>query len=502
MDGKYILRMCDITKTFPGMTALDKVSFDLREGEVHVLVGENGAGKSTLMKILCGVYGKDCGRINLCGTDVEVRDTKHAEGLGISMIHQEFNLLPFRNVAQNIFLGREPVKGPLKVLDEERMHEESKQLLRSLGMVLDTRTPVKELGVAQRQMVEVAKALSMNAKVLIMDEPTATLTTREIEQLFATIANLTKKGVSIVYISHRMEEIFRIADRITVLRDGLYVATVEDPSGITMDELVAMMVGRRIEKRFEKPPVKLGKEVLRVEGLSSDGKFEDVSLYVREGEIVGISGLVGAGRTEVARAIFGADPKDSGKVSLFGGEIKAGSPGAMVAKGVGFVPEDRKEQGLALIMSVKDNIVQASLDKVSTGPFINGSKERKVARKYVDELRVATPSVQKLAKFLSGGTQQKVVIAKWLASGSRVLIFDEPTRGIDVGAKQEIYKIMGDLVKEGVGILMISSELPEIISVCDRIYVMHEGRITGEVMQADANQELILGLAMGKEVAG
>ncbi|HPU95955.1 MAG TPA: sugar ABC transporter ATP-binding protein, partial [Bacillota bacterium] len=455
-----------------------------------------------LMKILCGVYGKDCGRINLCGTDVEVRDTKHAEGLGISMIHQEFNLLPFRNVAQNIFLGREPVKGPLKVLDEERMHEESKQLLRSLGMVLDTRTPVKELGVAQRQMVEVAKALSMNAKVLIMDEPTATLTTREIEQLFATIANLTKKGVSIVYISHRMEEIFRIADRITVLRDGLYVATVEDPSGITMDELVAMMVGRRIEKRFEKPPVKLGKEVLRVEGLSSDGKFEDVSLYVREGEIVGISGLVGAGRTEVARAIFGADPKDSGKVSLFGGEIKAGSPGAMVAKGVGFVPEDRKEQGLALIMSVKDNIVQASLDKVSTGPFINGSKEKKVARKYVDELRVATPSVQKLAKFLSGGTQQKVVIAKWLASGSRVLIFDEPTRGIDVGAKQEIYKIMGDLVEEGVGILMISSELPEIISVCDRIYVMHEGRITGEVMQADANQELILGLAMGKEVAG
>ncbi len=500
MDGKCILRMCDITKSFPGMIALNKVCFDLNEGEVHVLVGENGAGKSTLMKILCGVYGKDNGKINLCGVDVEVKDTKHAEGLGISMIHQEFNLLPFRNVAQNIFLGREPVKGPLKVLDEERMHKEAKSLLLSLGLNLDTKTLVKELGVAQRQMVEVAKALSMNAKVLIMDEPTATLTTREIEQLFATIASLTNKGVSIVYISHRMEEIFRIADRITVLRDGLFVATVEDPSSITMDELVAMMVGRRIEKRFEKPPVELGKEVLRVDGLSSGGKFEDISLYVREGEIVGISGLVGAGRTEVARAIFGADPKDKGKISLFGKEIKAGNPGTMVSKGVGFVPEDRKEQGLALIMSVKDNIVQASLDKVSTGPFINGPKEKKVAKRYVDELRVSTPSVQKLAKFLSGGTQQKVVIAKWLASGSRVLIFDEPTRGIDVGAKQEIYKIMGDLVKDGVGILMISSELPEIISVCDRIYVMHEGRITGEVMQTDANQELILGLAMGKEV--
>jgi ribose transport system ATP-binding protein len=501
LSGKCILRMCDITKTFPGMTALDKVCFELCEGEVHVLVGENGAGKSTLMKILCGVYGKDSGSINLCDCEVDIRNTKHAEGLGISMIHQEFNLLPFRNVAQNIFLGREPVKGPLRVLDKDLMHRESRELLASLGLAMDTRALIRDLGVAQRQMVEVAKALSVNAKVLIMDEPTATLTTREIEQLFATIKRLTEKGVAIVYISHRMEEIFRIADRITVLRDGQFVATVEDPSSINMDDLVAMLVGRRIEKRFGKPDVKLGREVLRVEGLSSKGRFENISLYVREGEIVGISGLVGAGRTEVARAIFGADPKDSGTVKLFGSEVKASVPGAMVARGVGFVPEDRKEQGLALIMSVKDNIVQASLDKVCNGPFINSARERRVAGKYVDELRISTPSIQKLAKFLSGGTQQKVVIAKWLASGSRILIFDEPTRGIDVGAKQEIYKIMGDLVKDGVGILMISSELPEIISVCDRIYVMHEGRITGEVQKADANQELILSLAMGKEVS-
>lgn len=500
MGGRCIVRMCDITKTFPGMTALDRVCFDLREGEVHVLVGENGAGKSTLMKILCGVYGKDSGSIDVDGSEVNVRNPKHAEALGISMIHQEFNLLPYRNVAQNIFLGREPVKGFLKVVDEERMHRESSEFLSSLGLAMNTHTLIKDLGVAQRQMVEVAKALSANAKVLIMDEPTATLTTREIEQLFATIKRLTEKGVAIVYISHRMEEIFRIADRITVLRDGQFVATIEDPSSITMDDLVAMMVGRRIEKRFEKPDVKLGREVLRVEGLSSKGKFENVSLYVREGEIVGIAGLVGAGRTEVARAIFGADPRDAGTVKLFGEEVKAGSPAAVVAKGVGFVPEDRKEQGLALIMSVKDNIVQASLMKVCTGPFINPGRERQVATKYVNELRISTPSIQKLAKFLSGGTQQKVVIAKWLASGSRLFIFDEPTRGIDVGAKQEIYKIMGDLVKGDVGILMISSELPEIISVCDRVYVMHEGRIAGEVKKADANQELILSLAMGKEV--
>ncbi len=489
--------MRSICKEFPGMKALDSVDLDLERGEIHVLVGENGAGKSTLMKILSGVYRADSGEIRIEGQKVTIDSPKHAEALGISMIHQEFNLLPWRDVAQNVFLGREPTRGLLGMIDVRRVHDDTRALLKSLGISLDTHCLVRSLGVAQRQMVEVAKALSMDARILIMDEPTATLTTREIDQLFTLMRNLTSRGVGIIYISHRTEEIFRVGDRITVLRDGQRIAT-RRTSEVTMDELISMMVGRKVEQRFVRDLVPRGPEALRVRGLTRKGKFEDVSLSVHCGEIVGIAGLVGAGRTEVARAIFGGDPHDSGEIRLFGKAVRRCSPSSSVSNGMGLLPEDRKDQGLALIMTIKDNIVQACLRQVSDWGFINFKKERILAEDYVRDLRIAAPSIFKLAKFLSGGTQQKVVLAKWLASRSRILIFDEPTRGIDVGVKAEIYKMMNELAKQGVAILMISSDLPEIMGLCDRTYVMHEGRMVGEFGRGQASQEDILRYAMGR----
>lgn len=497
MSRQPLLELKSIVKEFPGVRALDQVIFDLYPGEVHVLVGENGAGKSTLMKVLAGVYQPDAGEIVLEGRQVRLRDPKHAENLGISIIYQEFNLLPYRDVASNIFLGREPVKGPLGKIDYAKMHADSRALLDRVGLSVDTRVLVKDLGVAQQQMVEVAKALSLKAKILIMDEPTAALTSREIANLFSVIKNLVAAGVGIIYISHRLEEIYRIGDRVTVLRDGKYIATLP-AADAKMDALVSMMVGREIRNLYTREPVEPGEKVLEVELLTRKGRFENCSIVVRRGEIVGLAGLVGSGRTELARGVFGIDPVDSGEVHVCGSRIAGRSPACSVASGMGLLPEDRKVDGLALIMQVKDNIVQASLKRLFPLGVINFRKELEQANNYVKDLRIATPSVYKQAKFLSGGTQQKVVLAKWLCSGCQVLLFDEPTRGIDVGAKADIYRLMDRLTREGAAILMISSELPELLGMSDRVYVMREGRIVKELNRGDATQEVVISYAMGK----
>ncbi|HHY48034.1 MAG TPA: sugar ABC transporter ATP-binding protein [Firmicutes bacterium] len=498
-ESRVVLAMRGITKDFPGVRALDNVDFDLREGEVHVLIGENGAGKSTLIKVLCGAYRPDAGEILIDGHRVNISDPKRAEALGISVIHQEFNLLPHRDVAQNIFLGREPVRGPMGMIDFGKMYDDSKRILDSINVDIPVRTLVRDLSVAQKQMVELAKALSFNARIFIMDEPTATLTSREIERLFKTIASLVSSGKSVIYISHRMDEIHQIGHRVTVLRDGQYIGTL-DVKEASLETLISMMVGRNIgagEIR-RRNVVKRGREALKVSGLTRHGRFYDINLSIHEGEVVGLAGLVGSGRTEVARAIFGIDPYDSGEVFVFGERLPKGSPAHSVERGLGFLPEDRKDLGLALGMSVKDNMVQASLRSVSNFGFIDFRRERDVAQGFVKQLRIATPSIYRLVRFLSGGTQQKVVLSKWLATKARILIFDEPTRGIDVGAKAEIYSLIDELVKQGVAILMISSELPEILGISDRIYVMREGRITGEFHRDAATRERIISYAMGK----
>ncbi len=496
--GEPILQLRGITKSFPGVRALDGVDFDLREGEVHVLLGENGAGKSTLMKVLAGVYLPDSGEILLHGKPVSIRNPRDAERLGISIIHQEFNLLPWRSVAANIFLGREPVKGGVAALvDFEFMRRESEKILHTLGLGIDPDTLVKDLGVAQKQMVEVAKALAIDSRILIMDEPTATLTSREIDHLFRKIRELTSRGVSIVYISHRLDEISRIGHRVTVLRDGKYVGTVPVQEA-TVDRVVPMMVGRKIEQLYQRTCRKPGEEALSVKGLTRKGRFYDCSLTVRCGEIVGLAGLVGAGRTELARAIFGVDPYDSGEIRVFGSLMTQRSPSHSVQVGMGLLPEDRKGEGLALMLPLKDNVVQASLRRLFPTGLVSPRVESSVAAGYVEELRIATPTVMKIAKFLSGGTQQKVVLAKWLCSHCRVLLFDEPTRGIDVGAKAEIYRLMDEEARKGAAILMISSELPELLGMADRILVMHEGRIVKEFSRDEATQEAIIRYAMGK----
>jgi ribose transport system ATP-binding protein len=487
-----------ITKTFPGVLALDNVDFDLYPGEVHVLLGENGAGKSTLMKVLAGAYQPDAGTIALNGQERRVANPRQAQRLGVGIIYQEFNLVPYMSVAQNIFLGRFPHRWGL--LDHARMHAESQTLLDSLNMDIDTRAKVVSLGVAQQQMVEVAKALSVQSRILIMDEPTAALTDREIEQLFAAIHRLKQQGLGIIYISHRLQEVHQIGDRVTVLRDGKFIGTRE-VNQVTVNELVAMMVGRTIAHMFPRDYQPRGAEALRVEGLSSGTRLHGVSLTVHSGEIVGLAGLVGAGRTELARAVFGADPHDMGHVWIFGQQVRAASPDTMVNLGVGLLPEDRKTQGLAMILSLSENIVLSSLKRLFPHRFVDASKEREVVARYITDLRIATPSPRRLVQYLSGGTQQKVVLAKWLCTHSRIFIFDEPTRGIDVGAKAEIHGFMNELVKQGAAVLMISSDLPEILGMSDRIYVMRQGRVVAEVPRQKATQERIVAYAMGHEVA-
>lgn len=483
-----------ISKEFPGVLALNQCRFELNAGEVHALVGENGAGKSTMMKILTGVYTKDSGKIIYKGKEVDVAHTKAAQNLGISIIHQELHLMPDLTIAQNIFIGREPrAKFPL-FLDDHAMNEQTAALFQKMNLKLDPRTLVSELTVAKQQMVEIAKVLSFQSEVLIMDEPTAALTNTEIEELFRMIDQLRERGVGIVYISHRMEELKRITDRITVMRDGCYVDTVQT-SETTIDAIIGMMVGRQIYTT-SKPsigdinePIK----VLEIKGLSRGNTLKDISFHLNKGEIIGFAGLMGAGRTEVARAIFGADTVDSGEVFINGEKARINGPHDAVRYGIGYLSEDRKLFGLLVEMDVKTNISIAAYRSFRNPlGWMRQAKMERNAERYVGSLQVKTPSINQRLKFLSGGNQQKVVIGKWLTRDCQILMIDEPTRGIDVGAKSEIYKLLDELVQQGKSIIMISSELPEILRMSHRIIVMCEGRITGELSSEEATQERIM----------
>ena len=498
--SEYVLEMRDIVKRYPGVLAVDHGQLTLRPGEVHCLVGENGAGKSTLMKVLAGAIPMDSGEIRLSGEPVSVTSPHHAQQLGISMIYQEFNLSPFLSVAENIFLGREPRLGKTPFINWSTMYRDAREILGRVRTDLDVRKPVNECSVAQQQIVEIAKALSFSSKVIVMDEPSATLTDHELKALFDLIRGLKKDGIGMIYISHRLEEIFEIGDRVTVMRDGQYIGTKE-VSEVHREDLIHMMVGRELKDEYPKERFARGEEVLRVEGLGIDGAFQDVSFSLHKGEIMGLTGLVGAGRTEVARAIFGADKLHAGQIFLDGRPITVTSPQDAIRQGIGLLNEDRKTQGLVLGMSVRENTTLANLKDLVRFLFVDRGREREVTLKYVDDLRIKTPTIEQTAQNLSGGNQQKVVLAKWLFTGCRVLIFDEPTRGIDVGAKVEIYKLMNELVRNGVCILMISSELPEVLGMCDRILVMHEGRLAGELPRADADQERLMRLATGETLA-
>jgi ABC-type sugar transport system ATPase subunit len=495
MENPAILEMRQIRKTFPGAVALDGVDFELRKGEVHVLVGENGAGKSTLIKILSGAYHKSGGQIFLNGREIDIRNPRHAQELGIASIYQELTLVPHLSAAENIFLGREHTLAP-GIIDNKRLFKAAQILLADLGLDISVRARIKDLGVAQQQMVEVAKALSLDATILIMDEPTSALTEPEIKTLFALIRRLKGKGVSIVYISHRLEELFEIGDRVTILRDGKYVGTRE-VAGVTRSELVRMMVNREVTEHFPKQKTQKRDEILRVEGLTRKGVLENVSFSLYSGEVLGIAGLMGSGRTELARAIFGADRLDSGKVYIKGQLRHIQSPRGAIRLGIGLLTEDRKVQGLVLSLSVKDNICLPNLDHFAKMGIVSPRKEDKGVEPLVQELRIKTPSLKQKAMYLSGGNQQKVVMCKWLLSKADILFFDEPTRGIDVGSKVEIYQWMNRLTAKGSAIVMISSELPEILGMSDRILVMHRGRIVKEFSREEATQEKILHYALG-----
>lgn len=491
-----LLEMRGITKQFPGVLALDDVSLDLREGEVHCLLGENGAGKSTLMKILAGAQPADRGDILIGGRPAAVTSPARARELGVSMIYQEFNLSPFLSVAENIFLGREPRVGKTPFIDGARLRRDAEEVLRHMGVTLDVRLPVNRLSVAQMQMVEIAKAVSVNARILVMDEPSATLTDHELASLFTLIGELRGRGMGILYISHRLEEVFQIGDRATVMRDGRHVAT-RDVAGLTREDIIRMMVGRELTEEFPKVSLPRGAERLRVEGLTREGLFSDVGFSLHAGEIVGLTGLVGSRRTEVVRAIFGADRPSAGRVFVDGKEVAVSSPRDAIAHGVGLLTEDRKNQGLVLGMSVRENITLANLGALVRGIFVKGGAERRVAEDFVRELQIKTPSVEQAVQLLSGGTQQKVVLARWLFTNAGILMFDEPTRGVDVGAKTEIFRLMNALLERGAAVLMVSSELPEVLGMCDRILVMHEGRLAGELSRAEATQERIMQLGTG-----
>lgn len=475
-----ILTAKGITKQFPGVVALENVDFDLRKGEVHILVGENGAGKSTLSKVLLGAYVPDGGEIFFEGEKIVLKSAKDGIDKGIVAVYQEFTLVPYLNVAQNIFLNREP-KNKLGLIDNKKMESDAADLLKSLNSEnINVKANVKELSVAEQQMVEIAKALSYNPKVMVFDEPTATLSEREVDSLFDRIHKLKKDGIGIIYVSHRMQEFKYIGDRITVLRDGRKIKTlgINDVDNL---ELVNMMVGRDISQVYHRSPNKFTGEVLRTDNLcDKNGRVIDVNITLNKGEIVGLAGLVGAGRTELARLIFGIDPIKKGKLFINGNEVINSNPVQIVKKGVGMVCEDRKRFGLALSDTVAWNTLAVSLKKFFPKKFVSQNKVISLANEYREKLKIATPDVYRQCKFLSGGNQQKVVIAKWLSADADILILDEPTRGIDVGAKMEIYSLMDKLALEGKSILMISSELPEVIGMSDRIYVMREGRIVDE----------------------
>lgn len=496
MNKEIVLRAEKINKSFPGVKVLSDVSFDLQKGEVHVLLGENGAGKSTLMKIFSGLYSVDSGDIYVNEKKAAIRSTKDSQNFGISIIYQEFDLVPYLTVAQNVFLGREPLKRD-KSIDKALMEKKSQEYLEFLRANVDVNAKVCTLGVAQQQLVEVAKALSQNARVLIMDEPTATLSDSETIRLFETIKRLQGEGVSIIYISHRLQELKQIGTRVTVLRDGCTICT-EDIQKISMEELVHRMVGREVSQaRVRLKNTARDEVALKVSHLSRNKVLKDISIEVRKGEIVALAGLVGAGRTELVHAIFGIDKIDSGEIEILGRKVNKPTPGKCVRYGMGLLPESRKENGLTLTLPIFQNISQAAMEKITRIGLLNLGKEKTVAEQYVKQLNVVCPGTYTQPLYLSGGNQQKVVIGKWLFTESDVLIFDEPTRGIDVGAREEIYQIIDRLAENGVAVLVISSDLPEVLTVSDRIYVMREGRIVGNLSYEEASQELIMSYASG-----
>jgi len=486
-----LLVMESIDKSFPGVHALNQCCFDLKRGEVHALVGENGAGKSTLMKILAGIYAKDEGNLVFKGQKVEISNPHAAQEMGISMVHQELNLMPHLTAAQNIFIGREPKRGIF--LDENELNEKAQAIFDLMRLKINPRTKVADMTVAKQQMVEIAKALSFNADVLVFDEPSAALTDVEIAELFRIIRQLKKDGVGIIYITHRLEELESISDRITVLRDGLYVDTVKTKES-SIEQIIKMMVGRVIyESKPEIPEDPSDEIVLEVKNLSRGNELRDVSFTLKKGEILGFAGLVGAGRTEVARAVFGADPVDQGEVVVKGNTVHIKRPSDAVGYDIAYLSEDRKRYGLCLGLDVTTNIAMPIFEKMSG--FLGWIKEKSIfliADRIVNQLSIRTPSLEQKAKNLSGGNQQKLVVGKWLAKNADILIFDEPTRGIDVGAKQEIYSLLNDLAHEGKSIIMISSELPEILRMSHRVVVMCEGRITGELEHEQVTQEEIM----------
>ena len=492
MSGKALLNMNNIHKTFPGVYALKAVDFELRAGEVHALLGENGAGKSTLIKVLGGIYTADQGEIVIDGNQVQIDGVKAAQANGISIIHQELVLVPYMTVAENIFLGREPMKGGF--VNKGLMNREAQELLDAYDMNISADTLVDKLTIAQQQMVEIVKAISYNSKILVMDEPTSSISDKEVSFLFGTMKTLTAKGVGIVYISHKMSELEAICDRVTVMRDGEYVGTkvVTETSN---DELIAMMVGRELTNYYTRDYQKQGAAILKCDHISDGDLADDVSFEVHKGEIVGFAGLVGAGRSEVMKCIFGLTPKATGDIYIEGEKVHIKSPVEAMKHGIALVPENRKAEGLYRVQSVRFNATIEVLGQFIKGIFVDQKKEIDITQEYIDKMATKTPSQEQQIGNLSGGNQQKVLIGRWLATNPRILILDEPTRGVDVGAKSEIYMIMNELVKQGVSIIMISSELPEILGMSDRIYVMAHGKMKGCISHEEATQENIMKLA-------
>ena len=488
MPGEIVLEMKDISKKFPGVLALDHANLEIKKGEVHILLGENGAGKSTLIKILAGAYSRDSGEIFFEGKKLGNLSPKQVQTLGISTIYQEFNLIPHLNIAENIFLGKEPLSHGL--LDKKELYKKATEIINRLDLNIDVRRKISDLSVAQQQMVEVAKALAFGAKIIIMDEPTATLTDTEINSLFDTIKKITSQGGSIIYISHRMEEFERICDRITIMRDGKTLRTVK-VGEMSMNDMIGLMAGRKITEQYPPYEANPQEEVLKVDHLTTD-KVTDISFTLHKGEILGFAGLVGSGRTEIARGIIGVDPVKSGSINDFGEEVKIHSPKDAIKKSIAYLPESRKEEGLILKMGIQDNITIASLSAYEKALVLNKGKEKEDSEYYRNKLEIKIASLKQKVEDLSGGNQQKVVMAKWLLSKCKILIFDEPTRGIDAGAKYEIYKLINSLAATGTAVIVISSDLPEVLNLSTRICVMHRGKMAGMLNREEATQENIL----------
>lgn len=493
-----LVEMVGINKSFSGNQVLHNVQFNVEKGEIHALMGENGAGKSTLVKVLTGIHDRDAGEIRVNGQDVHFSNPKQAEAKGIVVIHQELNIIPNLTVAQNMFLGKEIKYGRTGILNHKKMKNLTEESLQKLGVTNISPDDIAgELSVGKQQMIEIARALATNAELIIMDEPTAALTDREIESLFSVVNDLKKRGVSFVYISHRMEEIFQICDRITILRDGEFIGT-ENIQQTSFEKVVKMMVGRELGERYPTKTNQIGDVVLEVENLTSkDGTFKNVSFQVNAGEILGVAGLMGAGRTEVMETIFGYRKKESGTIKLDGKTLKNGHPNDLIKAGIGFITEDRKMKGLVLDSSIRENIALANLKAISNKGIISNNRETQLVEELIKRLHVRTTGKNQEVKSLSGGNQQKVVIAKWLGIQPKVLILDEPTRGVDIGAKKEIYTIMNELTENGVAIIMVSSELPEVLGVSDRIMVLHEGNVTAFINRDEADQEKIMFAATG-----